>query len=65
MVHISNTQDPNDDIYISYPIKYSAIKKISSGGEAEFIKTQDDSKYFSKFKFNHENKKVIIDTIRR
>ena len=65
VVHISNTQDPNDDIYISYPIKYSAIKKISSGGEAEFIKTQDDSKYFSKFKFNHENKKVIIDTIRR
>jgi|GEM_PF-7060567 membrane protein len=60
VVHISNTQDPNDDIYISCPIKYSAIKKISSGREAELIKTQDDIKYFFKFKFNHENKKVII-----
>ena len=60
-VHISNTQDPNDDIYISYPIKYSTIKKISSRREAEFIKTQGGSKHFFKFKFSYKNKKVIIE----
>lgn len=52
----SNIQDANDVVYISYPLKYATIKKISRKGEVEFRR----GKYFCKFKFNPQDMKVTV-----
>lgn len=52
----SNIQDVNDVVYLSYPLKYTTVKKISRKGEVEFR----GGKYFCKFKFNPQDMKVTV-----
>jgi membrane protein len=52
-----NEKDVNDVVYVSYPLKYATIKKISRKGEVRFRK----KKHFCKFEFNPQDMSVTVD----